>query len=176
MSFRVSWIKSTIIISERSSSIAIYWHKFREPQHIDWEYNFEIMMDSFEKYTRTWVKREEVELDILSEWVKSSRSLMLRRIHKLKFYMNARPKHYRRIKREMFYDKGVFVLFSLQMWCTWKPDLLQKKNCYCLHINITKDLRISNDSGNPVDQNTSFDEKEMFRKSYGINVINEYSD
>jgi hypothetical protein len=35
--------------------------------------------------------REEVELDIFSEWVKSSRSLMLRRIHKLKC-MNARPK------------------------------------------------------------------------------------
>jgi hypothetical protein len=48
--------------------------------------------------------------------------------------------------------------------------------CYCLYINITKDLFISNDSGNPVDQNTSFDDKEMFRKSYVINVINEYSD
>jgi len=36
--------------------------------------------------------RGEVELDTWSKWVKSIRSLILRRIHKLKFCVNAPPK------------------------------------------------------------------------------------
>jgi len=34
-------------------------------------------MDFVEEYTEKWVQREEVELDILSEWVNSLRSLIL---------------------------------------------------------------------------------------------------
>ena len=35
--------------------------KFREPQYINWNYNFEVVMDSVEEYARKWAKREEVE-------------------------------------------------------------------------------------------------------------------
>lgn len=49
-------------------------------------------MDSIDKYTRTWVQREELELDTLSEWVKSVRSLILCQIHKLRFCVKAGPK------------------------------------------------------------------------------------
>ena len=33
-------------------------------------------MDSVEDYARQWAKREKVDLDTLSEWVKSVRSLI----------------------------------------------------------------------------------------------------
>jgi hypothetical protein len=33
-------------------------------------------MDSVEDYARKWAKREKEDLDTLSEWVKSVRSLM----------------------------------------------------------------------------------------------------
>ena len=58
--------------------------KFREPQSINWKFNFKIFMDSVEDYARQWAKREEEELDTLSEWMKTVRSLMQVRIHKLK--------------------------------------------------------------------------------------------
>ena len=37
-------------------------------------------MDSVEDYVRQWEKRENEDLDTLSEWVKSVRSLMQSRI------------------------------------------------------------------------------------------------
>ena len=39
-------------------------------------------MDSFADYTRQWAKREKEDLDTLSEWVKSVRSLIQIRIKK----------------------------------------------------------------------------------------------
>ena len=49
------------------------------------------MMGFVEVYTR-WVMREVVELDTLSEWVKSIKSFLIHhRIHKVKFCVNARP-------------------------------------------------------------------------------------
>ena len=49
-------------------------------------------MDSVEEYARLWAKREEVEVDTLSEWVKSVRSLIKTRISNLKGSMNTKPK------------------------------------------------------------------------------------
>jgi hypothetical protein len=40
-------------------------------------------MDSVEDYARQWAKREKENLDTLSEWVKSVRSLIHIRIKKL---------------------------------------------------------------------------------------------
>ena len=65
--------------------------KFREPQHINWNHNFKIIMESVEEYARKWAKREDVELDTLSEWVKSVRHLVRGRIGHLKFHINRRP-------------------------------------------------------------------------------------
>lgn len=58
--------------------------KYREPRSFTWHKNFNIIMNSCEEYARRWAKREEVELDTLSEWIKSIRRLLKRRIHKLK--------------------------------------------------------------------------------------------
>jgi hypothetical protein len=39
-------------------------------------FNFKIFIDSVEDYARQWEKREKEDLDTLSEWVKSVRSLI----------------------------------------------------------------------------------------------------
>jgi len=57
--------------------------KYREPKSINWKHNFKILMDSVEEYARQWEKREKEDLDTLSEWVKSVRSLIQIRIKKL---------------------------------------------------------------------------------------------
>jgi RAB protein geranylgeranyltransferase component A len=49
---------------------------------INWKRNFKILMDSVEDYARQWAKREKEDLDTLSEWVKSVRSLIQIRIKK----------------------------------------------------------------------------------------------
>jgi len=47
-------------------------------------------MDSVEDYARQWAKREKEDLDTLSEWVKSVRSLIQIRITKLSGSMSTR--------------------------------------------------------------------------------------
>jgi hypothetical protein len=54
--------------------------KFREPQHINWKNSFKIIMDAVEDYARKWIKREvdqDPELESLSDWVRTIRSLVL---------------------------------------------------------------------------------------------------
>ena len=66
--------------------------KFREPQSINWKFNFKILMDSVEDYAGHWARRKGEELDILSEWVRAVRSLIQVRIHKFKRSMNTHAK------------------------------------------------------------------------------------
>ena len=49
---------------------------------INWKHNFKMIMDSVEDYARQWAKREKEDLDTLSEWMKSVRSLIQIRITK----------------------------------------------------------------------------------------------
>ena len=49
-------------------------------------------MDSFEDYARQWAKREKEDLDTLSEWVTSVRSLIQIIIKKLSGSMSTRSK------------------------------------------------------------------------------------
>jgi endo-alpha-1,4-polygalactosaminidase (GH114 family) len=52
-------------------------------------------MDAVEDYARRWIKREvdqDPELESLSDWVRAIRSLVQGRNHKLKNYVNSRPK------------------------------------------------------------------------------------
>ena len=66
--------------------------KYREPRPINWKYNFKLLMDAVEDYARKWTKREKEQLDTLSEWVKSVRSLIQIRISKLRRSMSKRGK------------------------------------------------------------------------------------
>ena len=51
-----------------------------------------LLMDAVEDYARKWTKREKEQLDTLSEWVKSVRSLIQIRISKLRRSMSKRGK------------------------------------------------------------------------------------
>jgi hypothetical protein len=51
-------------------------------------------MDAVEDYARRWIKREvdqDPELESLSDWVRTIRSLVQGRIHKLQNCVNSRP-------------------------------------------------------------------------------------
>ena len=65
--------------------------KYREPQKFSWKYNFKLIMDSIEEYARSWAKQEDVELDTLSEWVKSVKHLLKRRIYMVSRSVNTKP-------------------------------------------------------------------------------------
>ena len=47
-------------------------------------------MDACEEYARRWAKKEDVEVDTLSEWVKSIADVLKRRIRRLKRSVNNR--------------------------------------------------------------------------------------
>ena len=73
-----------IVANEKLRNILAKGPKYREPQPINWKYNFKLVMDSVEDYARQWARREKDEVDTLSEWVKSVRSSVLNRIRRLK--------------------------------------------------------------------------------------------
>ena len=54
--------------------------KYREPRSFTWKQNSRLILDSVEEYARRWAKKEDVEVDTLSEWVKSVMSLVNRRV------------------------------------------------------------------------------------------------
>ena len=62
--------------------------KFREPVSFSWHQNFDIIMDACEAYARQWAKRDDVELDTLSEWIKSIGEVVKRNIRRLKHSVN----------------------------------------------------------------------------------------
>ena len=64
--------------------------KLRESVSFLWHQNFDIIMVECEAYARQWVKKEEVELDTLSEWIKSTGEVVKRRIRRLKYSVNTR--------------------------------------------------------------------------------------
>ena len=49
-------------------------------------------MDAIEHYARTWAKKEEVEVDALSEWLKSIRTLVKRRLYILSKTMSTKTR------------------------------------------------------------------------------------
>ena len=75
-----------IIQHESPRNVTSHGHKFREPQHINWKHNFKIIMDAVEDYARRWIKREvdqDPELESLSDRIRTIRSLVQGRFHKL---------------------------------------------------------------------------------------------
>ena len=64
--------------------------KFREPVSLSWHKNFDIIMDACDAYARQWAKKEDVELHILSEWIKAIGEVVKRRIRRLEHSVNTR--------------------------------------------------------------------------------------
>ena len=84
-----------IIENELLRSVVSHGPKFREPQRLNWNLNFKTIMDAVEIYARSWIKREkeqEPEVESLSDWVRTIRSLVQGRIANLRKRINRRPK------------------------------------------------------------------------------------
>ena len=79
-----------IVRNEKLRDLLRKGPKFREPVSFSWHQNFDIIMDACEIYARQWAKKEDVELDTLSEWIKSIGDVVKRRIRRLKHSVNTR--------------------------------------------------------------------------------------
>ena len=64
--------------------------KCREHVPFSWHQNFDIIMDACDVYARRWAKKEDIELDTLSEWIESIGEVGKRRIRRLKHSINTR--------------------------------------------------------------------------------------
>ena len=57
--------------------------KYREPDSYSWHQYFGLIMDACEEYVIRWAKKEDVEVNTLSEWVKSIADVLKCRIRQL---------------------------------------------------------------------------------------------
>ena len=64
--------------------------KYTEPVSFSWHQNFDISMDACKAYARRWAKKEDVEVDKLSECIKSIGDVLKRRIRRLKHSVKSR--------------------------------------------------------------------------------------
>ena len=80
----------SIVQNDKLGDLLRKGSKFREPVSFSWHQNFDIIMDACESYARQWAKKEDVELDTLSEWIKSIGEVVNRRIRRLKHSVNTR--------------------------------------------------------------------------------------
>ena len=64
--------------------------KYWEPVSYSWHQNFGIIMDACEEFARRWAKKEDVEVDTHSEWIKSIAGVLKRKLRRLKHSGNTR--------------------------------------------------------------------------------------
>jgi hypothetical protein len=50
--------------------------KSRKPWSFNWRQNFVSIMNAVEDYAKRWIKRENAQLNTLSEWVKRMRGIL----------------------------------------------------------------------------------------------------
>ena len=72
-----------IVCNEKLRDLLRKGPKYREPAPFTWRQNFKIIMDACEDYARRWAKKEDVDIDTLSEWIKSIRDVLKRRVRRL---------------------------------------------------------------------------------------------
>ena len=149
-----------IIKCDNLRKIVSHGPKFREPKHINWGHNFKIIMDSVEDYAKKWAKREKAEEDSLSEWIKSIRSLILGRIHKLKSCVNHRPK-------SVFKDPDAHeCMSSLHEKYVVVPADKASNNIVFIcksyyYMCLIKELGLGEITGNPTYRQSTFDRDEI---------------
>ena len=80
----------SIVRNQKLKDVLRNGPKYREPVSFSWHQNFNIIMDACEEYARRWAKKEDVEVDTLSEWVKSIADVLKRTIRRLKRSFNTR--------------------------------------------------------------------------------------
>jgi hypothetical protein len=77
-------ITSDIVENEDVKSFIRKGPKFRKSRSFNWRQIFVSIIDVVEDYAKWWAKRENEELDTLSEWVKSKRGILKSRIRNIK--------------------------------------------------------------------------------------------
>ena len=80
----------SIVCNQNLKDVLCKGPKYREPVSFSWHQNFNIVMNACEEYARRWAKKEDVEVDTLSEWVGSIADVLKRRIRRLKRSVNTR--------------------------------------------------------------------------------------
>ena len=117
-------------------------------------------MDSVEDYARQWVKREKVEVDTLSEWVKTVRSLIQIRIKKLQESMSTKaPSVFKdpAVLRDLFAIHEKFVVVPADKASNNIVFVCKKHYLDCL----IKELGINDTSGNPTYTHTTLSKEEI---------------
>ena len=72
-----------IISTDKQRGLISKGPKYCELKSITRSQNIKLIMNTVEDYDMSWAKREDVEVDTLSEWVKSIRKLVKCRIYVL---------------------------------------------------------------------------------------------
>ena len=170
-----------IIPNEKLRKLFMKGPNYRETPSINWNMNFKILMDSVEDYARSWVKREHAALDSLSEWIKSIRSIILKRISSLKSKMKAKHK-------SAFLDPDVKItLKDLHDRFVVVPADKASNNmilvCKQYYIScLQKELGLLDNQGNPTYSLSGFSKDDILSnhssvlRSFGIPDSGEDSD
>ena len=152
--------------------------QFREPVSFSWHQNFDIIMDACDAYARQLAKKEDVELDTLSEWIKSIGEVVKRRIRRLKHSVNTRSD-------SIFSDPDVvYVLSRLHENFVIVPADKASNNytfvCKRHYVDILiEELGLHSLPGNPTYNLTDFSASEVFNNlksvltSFGIQTNSE---
>jgi hypothetical protein len=115
------------IFQRKYMFMSVSTYIYRQPKSINWKHNFKILMDSVEDYARQWAKREKEDLDTLSEWVKSLRSLIQIMIKKFSGSMSTRS-------TSIFKDPNVAKHLSLlhDKYIIVSADKAPNNVCFCV--------------------------------------------
>ena len=156
--------------------------KYREPQKFSWKYNFKLIMESVEDYARSWAKQEEVELDTLSEWVKSIKHQLKCRIYMVSRSVDTKP-------ISIFDDEVVSRhLTDLHDRFVIVPADKASNNVvficktYYYYSCLQKELIDNNDVDTSTYQRTNFRKEEILinhrsvLSSFGINTLDDDAD
>ena len=79
-----------IVRNEKLRDLLRKGPKYREIVSFSWPQNFDIIMDAREAYARRWAKKEDVELNTLSDRIESIDDVLKRRIRRLKYSVSTR--------------------------------------------------------------------------------------
>ena len=74
----------SIIPNEALRDLISKGPKFREQNKISWKKDKQIIMEAIKDYAKTWAKKENCDVSVLSEWINEIGSIVDRKIDKLK--------------------------------------------------------------------------------------------
>ena len=133
--------------------------KYREPRSFTWKQNSKLILDSVEEYARLWAKNEDVEIDTLSEWVKSVMSLVNRRVSVLSRTMSCRHE-------SVFDDQDVAAELAEihEKFVVVPADKASNNICKTHYINcLMEELGMSTMTGNRTYNLTAMSKKEFYK-------------